>query len=173
MKNLKKLLLSLSIYAVIILLCSAKSVRFKTTVMQVGQPKEYADSLYMYCGQRINIQKIYGFEDVNPYNSQFAEIENCVLEAKKEGSTSICSDGKKLYVQIFGREYPELSQYRVVVYKKSQSVTVYASDSSGKFTVPVKTMVCSTGKEGENETKIGTFKVTRRYRWHLLYGPCY
>lgn len=56
--------------------------------------------------------------------------------------------------------------YLIKVNKKMCTVTVYQQDTRGKYTVPVKAMLCSTGAE----TPLGTFKTPEKYRWRLLMG---
>lgn len=59
--------------------------------------------------------------------------------------------------------------YLIKVNKRMNTVTIYAKDSKGKYTKPVKAMVCSTG----SATPIGTFKTPAKYRWAALMGPSY
>lgn len=57
--------------------------------------------------------------------------------------------------------------YLIKVNRVLNCVTVYTKDSNGKFTVPYKSMACSTGKY-INNTPLGTFKVSSRYTWRLM-----
>ena len=59
--------------------------------------------------------------------------------------------------------------YLIKVNKKMNTVTIYKKDAKGKYTVPVKAMVCSTGKN----TPIGTFNTKAKYRWKWLYHNVY
>ncbi len=54
--------------------------------------------------------------------------------------------------------------YLIKVNRKMCTVTVYEKDSNGKYTVPVKAMLCSPGYD----TPLGTFKTPEKYRWRLL-----
>ncbi|WP_310602427.1 L,D-transpeptidase family protein [Anaerosporobacter sp.] len=54
--------------------------------------------------------------------------------------------------------------YMIKVNKQQNCVTVYGKDSKGKYTVPVKAMVCSTG----TATPLGTYRTPVRYRWKIL-----
>lgn len=58
------------------------------------------------------------------------------------------------------------SPYLIKVNKQQNCVTIYGKDDNGKYTVPVKAMVCSTGYD----TPIGTFRTPQKIRWHLLMG---
>lgn len=56
--------------------------------------------------------------------------------------------------------------YYIKVNKQQNCVTVYEKDKNGKYTVPVKSMVCSVGEA----TPLGIFKTPIKYRWKLLMG---
>lgn len=57
--------------------------------------------------------------------------------------------------------------YLIKVNKAACTITIYKKDSKGKYTVPVKAMICSPGWE----TPVGTFKTPAKYRWKELIGP--
>lgn len=61
--------------------------------------------------------------------------------------------------------------YAVTVYREYNTVVVYSPDEFGYYTVPVKVFICSCGKE-EN-TPIGTFYTSNKYRWGRLVGGVY
>lgn len=54
--------------------------------------------------------------------------------------------------------------YYVTVNCRMNTVTVYARDDDGEFTVPVKAMVCSTG----SETPRGKFNISNMGKWNWL-----
>lgn len=54
--------------------------------------------------------------------------------------------------------------YMIKVNKQQNTVTIYGKDSKGKYTVPVKAMICSTGAD----TPLGTYRTPAKYRWKLL-----
>lgn len=54
--------------------------------------------------------------------------------------------------------------YMLQVNKGTNVVTVYSKDDKGKYTVPYKAFVCSTG----NDTPLGTYKTPNRFRWQPL-----
>lgn len=63
------------------------------------------------------------------------------------------------------------STYYIKINRQQNCVTVYERDKDGKYTVPVKAMVCSTG--ANKATPLGTFRIGGKYRWHELDGPVY
>lgn len=66
------------------------------------------------------------------------------------------------------RKAAAAGSYQVRINKQQNCVTIYRADSSGEYK-PVKAMVCSTGYA----TKLGTFSLGEKMRWHTLDGPCY
>ena len=58
------------------------------------------------------------------------------------------------------------TKYLIRVNKSTNVVTIYAKDSSGKHTVPVKAMTCSTGQS----TPTGVFMMGYQARWNGLEG---
>lgn len=61
--------------------------------------------------------------------------------------------------------------YHIDVNRLKNCVTVYTYDKKGKYTVPVRAMICSCG-DGD-KTPTGTFSVSVKGRWHPLFGNVY
>lgn len=58
--------------------------------------------------------------------------------------------------------------YYIMVNRAQSTVTVYSLDENGYYTVPVKAMICSTGRKG-HATPTGTFSIGGRWTWvHML-----
>ena len=58
--------------------------------------------------------------------------------------------------------------YYIMVNRAQSTVTVYGLDSSGYYTVPVKAMICSTGRQG-HATPLGTYTIGGKWPWiHML-----
>ena len=64
------------------------------------------------------------------------------------------------------------SSYYVKVNTSTNTVTIFAKDGSNGYIIPVKKMICSTGKSGTPTIK-GTFTIKRYARWGTLMGPVY
>ncbi len=62
------------------------------------------------------------------------------------------------------------AQYYIKINYTSNVVTIYTKDSEGNYTVPVKALVCSTGVATPTS---GVYKMSNKYRWHLLNGGVY
>lgn len=67
------------------------------------------------------------------------------------------------YVPAEGVEHP----YYVKVNRVMNCVTIYGMDENGEYTIPVKAMVCSVGKEGQ-ETPLDISKTTDMYEFHPM-----
>lgn len=56
--------------------------------------------------------------------------------------------------------------YLIKINRSYNTITVYAKDKNGKYTKPIRVMLCSVGKN--NKTRLGTFQTQAKYRWKLL-----
>ena len=61
-------------------------------------------------------------------------------------------------------------QYYIKINNQANVVTIYKKDSNGKFTVPVKAMICSIGTATPES---GVYKMSDKYTWRLLQGNVY
>ena len=86
-------------------------------------------------------------------------------------------DGFKYYFDDSGKMIQNVdsiigvqSSYILKINKQMNCVTMYAYDpGTGSYCIPVKAMLCSTG----DDTPIGTFSLSRTYRWLLMYNGTY
>ncbi len=62
--------------------------------------------------------------------------------------------------------------YYIKVNRLANCVTIYKQDENGAYTVPVKAMICSVGKN-INNTPTGVFKTSDKYTWRYLFGNQY
>ena len=67
-------------------------------------------------------------------------------------------------------EIASTPKYYIKVNYGAQVVTVYTKDSKGKYTKPVKAMVCSTGTYTPTS---GVYKTPNRFRWLGMIGDVY
>lgn len=61
--------------------------------------------------------------------------------------------------------------YLIKVNRTQNCVTVYTYDENGDYTVPVRAMICSTGKN--NWTITGTYGIYFKNEWHALFDDVY
>lgn len=59
--------------------------------------------------------------------------------------------------------------YYIKINYTANVVTVYKKDNSGKYTVPVKAMICSCGTATPTS---GVYSITNKYTWRLLERKC-
>lgn len=59
--------------------------------------------------------------------------------------------------------------YAIRINKSTRTLYVFAKDSSGAFTVPYKTFMCTVGPD----TPLGAYKIYQQYRWHFMHADCY
>lgn len=90
-------------------------------------------------------------------------------------NTWMIVNGEKIYVDENGIGLTDLSAtypgpYKLVVDRTNCVVTAYAKDSSGNYTIPVRSMVCSVGLPGK-ETPVGTYYTLAKYPLKELIGP--
>lgn len=62
--------------------------------------------------------------------------------------------------------------YQILVNRAANCVTVYTKDADGAYTVPVRSFVCSVGREGM-ETPLGAFQTSDYYTWRLMVDGSY
>ena len=60
--------------------------------------------------------------------------------------------------------------YCLVVNRRTNTVTAYTYDGEGKYTVPVRAMVCSCGAGGADITPVGEYTTASASQWASLYG---
>jgi hypothetical protein len=65
-------------------------------------------------------------------------------------------------------ETQKKNPYLIKINRVYNTVTVYEKNDKGKYTIPVKAMLCSVGKNGQTLT--GTYKTQDKYRWRELMG---
>lgn len=76
--------------------------------------------------------------------------------------------GMLLGTGLFQTSAEAASDYLIKINKQANCVTIYKENAQGKLK-PVKALICSTGYA----TKLGTYSLGEKLRWHVLDGPCY
>jgi len=62
--------------------------------------------------------------------------------------------------------------YKIMVNRAANCVTVYEKDANGVYSIPVRAFVCSCGREG-HETPLGTYRTSNYYEWRLMVDGTY
>lgn len=106
-------------------------------------------------------------------NGSYALCKITVTESKSENkslfSTAYTANDDILYENAVSDSYHHL--YKIEVNRTKNCVTVYTYDENGEYTVPVRAMICSTGKD--KGTVTGNFEIGVKYRWLPLFGDVY
>ena len=72
------------------------------------------------------------------------------------------SDVNMVYTE--PKDTPDKMPYEIHVNKQMNCITVYKANKKGKYTKPVKAMVCSAGRK----TPLGTFNISTKYYWKAM-----
>ena len=116
-------------------------------------------------------------EEIHTQTSESEIIESEIIESEiietTESETSDTEDKEKTESNknedntVTEPNYP----YYIKVNRTTNCITVYAKDEKGDYTIPVKAIVCSVGRDGRTPT--GVFQTKEKYVWKELYGNCY
>lgn len=101
---------------------------------------------------------------------EFTVAENTEPARPDEVTTAIKANEDVLLKNI---QSGKKDLYSITVNRRTNTVTVYTFDDKGKFTVPVRAMVCSCGKGGEYTTITGDFSIYFQNAWHPLYDDVF
>lgn len=95
-----------------------------------------------------------------------AETVKTITETKKDTETVKTTAAKKdtKNVKTTTAETTERYPYLLQVNRTTNVVTVFTKDKKGRYTVPYKALVCSTG----HDTPTGTFRTPNKFRWQPL-----
>ena len=110
-----------------------------------------------------SIENLTSVEGINSVEELQKLNEKEVEEALKKEEKDNKKEEKKT-------DNTSTSKYYIKVNYKAQVVTVYTKDEKGKYTKPVKAMVCSTGTYTPTS---GVYKTPHRYRWLRMVGGVY
>lgn len=106
-------------------------------------------------------------------NGGYALCKVTVTASKSDNksvfSTAYTANEDILYENAASDSY--LNPYKIEVNRTKNCVTVYTYDENGEYTVPVRAMICSTGKD--KATVTGDFEIGVKYRWLPLFGDVY
>ena len=107
---------------------------------------------------------------VNASRVREAENQLNITEGNPEARTDISflSRGEKSDSEIVNQS----PTYMIKINTLQNYLAVYAKDEDGNYTVPFKTMVCSTGSTAEY-TPVGMYTLKDRYSWRTMASGMY
>lgn len=129
----------------------------------------YKDSIEIEVNSKIYFKyELDGKYSKNPCALEINNI-NKEEEAKEELENEKATEEELKKENVTSKD--STAKYYVIVNYSSNVVTVYGKDANNNYTVPVKAMVCSTGRD---TPRSGVYKLTTaRYRWRALFGGVY
>ena len=156
-KEKKKIIIALFSVVVLIILMLITAIIFFS---QNGMNEENSNILYYNENKEKeeNNMLVVNLSDKNETNEN-NEVNNTVNNTVDTNTTT---DGKT--------EISYEMPYYIKVNNQANTVTVYKKDSNGKYTVPIKAMICSIG---DATPESGVYKMSIRYTWRLLQGNVY
>ena len=108
---------------------------------------------------------------------QSMDFEVTVTKAEEQPRQDKFSTAITANQSVLEKNYDETDEedldelYEVHVNRTQSCVTVYTYDDHGDYTVPVRAMLCSCGKN--NSTVTGEFEIYFKSEWHALYNEVY
>ncbi|MBQ9658753.1 MAG: L,D-transpeptidase [Clostridia bacterium] len=116
-------------------------------------------------------RKIHPIEEVGKVNN----FENYKDEIEKEAYYIKSEIYEELILQAdytppVIENIQEKDVYYIKVNNKANAVTIYKKDENGKFTIPYKAMICSTGTA---TPKSGVYNISTKNQWGYLKGGVY
>lgn len=119
-------------------------------------------------------------KNVKNYTTEetFSDMTSIIEETPEEGTTDEDTSWDEEEVEDTQVDMTEeenaqennSAKYYIKINYTANVVTIYTKDSAGKYTVPVKAMVCSTGTA---TPRSGVYRISDQYRWHQLNGGVY
>lgn len=167
--NLKK------VQIILLALILIVGVIFVVTVIKLKNNKEkYATaSTIVQSEDKMEVDSITKTDEMVIEVNETEKQEGDVSEENPEDTSWDDKDAKDTKVDTEEEKKQEKktgNKYYIKINYAANVVTVYTKDSGGNYTVPVKAIVCSTGKATPTG---GIYKMSNKYRWHQLNGGVY
>lgn len=154
----KKIIISLCLTAILLLIAIVTLV----VILVHNSKKEKQESESGNVGTLYSEENLEGEEGVLEVDIDEPSImEEQPEEEEPEDNKTVKNDTKPKKVD---------APYYIKVNNQANVVTVYKKDSHGKYTVPIKAMICSIGSATPES---GTYSMSDKYTWRLLEGNVY
>ncbi len=106
---------------------------------------------------------------------EFIDEENDETEKEEKPEEELTEEEKQKREELRKKQEEERKKleaegypYWIKVNYSANTVTIYGKDADGNYTVPVRAMVCSTGRATPHS---GVYKTPNKARWGVLIGP--
>ncbi len=170
----KKILIRLMYFVIFICIFATVSLAIKIAKPKdsgITTAKEINDNIITdIAGEEINIEDLENFSEENIIE------ENLETTNQIKNSNPTNSNNSNKSNSSNNSSVPKTSsssartKYYIKVNYGANVVTIYTNDENGNFSIPVKAMVCSTGRA---TPKSGTYKIQSRWEWLGLIGNVY
>lgn len=120
--------------------------------------------------QNGNVNKLYIEEKVGGKEEENVLTVELEEENKVQNNNQSNETNTNTNVSVTEPKKPVNAPYYIKVNYGANVVTVYKKDSKGKYTVPIKAMICSCGTA---TPKSGVYPISDKYTWRLLEGNVY
>ena len=171
-KNIKLIITIISCIAVVIA---------TIIVVSIARTKHSTSSAVSYATQEMDEQIVpddneeFGLPDkdteISIEDLPEEDLEEANVEEEKNNDKDTSNNSKNKSNNTSSKPTTSNGKpYYIKVNYSANVVTVYSLDSNNNYTVPVKTMVCSTGRATPHS---GKYKTSGRWRWIALFGGVY
>ena len=143
-------------------------------------------SILIFCIVKFtNVMQTKAISTINPYaeteefienyeeisiediEEQIEDEDNTIKEENKEENKA---NQKNTNNSANSSKKVNTNKYYIKINYQSNSITVYTKDDNDEYTVPVKAMICSTGRA---TPRSGVYKTKAKWRWIKLFGNVY
>lgn len=168
----------LSVFLVLVAICMIKFGREKLgkkdPIMETEETNQTAT--YQESDSEFLDEEMWDTEvtETQVEGTELSEEEIAIMESEiKESEKDSEKDSEKESEKESQKEESKKPKYPyyIKINRQANCVTIYTYDENGEYTVPVKAMVCSTGKN--KGTPTGVFRTQAKYTWRALYGNVY
>lgn len=125
---------------------------------------------FVYSGA-VPVARLYATEEAHSLNVYPGNINGSVSFDRVEAGYETTTASENTHAGEHNVNITSTKPYVININRKQNVVIIYKNDGCGRFTEPVKAMVCSVGACGETPT--GTFKTSDKYKWRFLFGDVY
>ena len=150
-----KIAISLTVFAIIVTILLICVIKNFTEVAQTNAGQKLQEDQ----NNEENIEELVNLEDLtsvsNKTEEELKKLNEEEIKKEEKNQTNTTTPKNKYYIKV---------NY------KAQVVNVYTYDKNGKYTVPVKAFVCSTGTETPTS---GVYKIPAKIVWCHMFGDVY
>lgn len=166
MKNLNKWKLIVVLFIIAIIIMSVCLVSANVAKSKTSSDSSNQNSLKELENSEIAKQKIQTIK-ARTYQGEAEEEEVSIEDFNEEEIKTENLDTKPAQTNSPSPAVKNVNPYYIKINNSANVVTIYSKDSEGNYTIPVKAMVCSTGRATPSS---GRYQTGYKARWIRLFG---